>query len=226
MAPLEALIQVVAGARDTVYVKQVASDPGLLQPISAVASAIITVALLVLTVVAVPVAWHFRKTYRKINHLLDRVYGDITPIMRHASAITDNINFVTTSIRTDVQKVNATIASANERVQQAVAMTEERLHEFNALLAVVQAEAEDVFITTASTIRGARSGAAAFHARSRMDLASDELESADPVDPTDDPLVRQEEFDGDDSSPESAETPLGAGTAAPRIRPRARNQRD
>jgi hypothetical protein len=125
-----------------------------------------------------------------------------------------------------VQKVNATIASANERVQQAVGLTEERLHEFNALLAVIQAEAEDVFVSTASTIRGARTGAAAFHARRRMDLASDELESADPVDPIDDSLVRQEDSDGNDSSSEPAEAPVGTGTTAPRIRPRARNQRD
>ena len=75
-----------------------------------------TVALMVLTVVAVPAAWNFRKRYKKL-YLLDRIYGDVTPIMRHASSITDNMNFITTSMRTDMQKVNATIDSANERVQ-------------------------------------------------------------------------------------------------------------
>jgi uncharacterized protein YoxC len=204
----------------------VASDPGLLQEIASVASAIITVALTVLTVVAVPVAWHFRKTYRKINHLLDRIYGDITPIMRHASSITDNVNFVTTSIRTDVQKVNATIASANERVERAVALTEERLHEFNALLAVVQEEAEHLFVSTASAVRGARTGAAAFHARGGIDLASDELDPVSPAEFIDGSLAGQEESDGDDSNPEPAATPGGGSTAAPRIKPRTRNQRD
>ena len=32
-----------------------------------------------------------------------------TPIMRHASSITDNVNYITTSLRTDVREVNATI---------------------------------------------------------------------------------------------------------------------
>ena len=198
----------------------------ILQEIQSIALTIIVLALLVLTVVAVPVMWHFRKTYRKVNHLLDRIYGDITPIMRHTTSITDNINFVTTSIRTDVQKVNATIASANERVQEAVALTEQRLHEFNALLAVVQEEAEHLFVTTASAVRGARTGAAAFHARGGMDLASDELDPVEPAELIDDPLARQEDNDGYDSNPESAAAPGGGSAAAPRIKPRARPHRD
>ena len=54
--------------------------------------------------------------------------------MRHASAIADNVNYITTSIRADVQQINATIAAANERLQQAVQLTERRMSEFNALL--------------------------------------------------------------------------------------------
>ena len=86
-----------------------------------------TIALLVLTVALVPAAWNFRKSYAKVSDLLDRVYGDINPLMRHASAIADNVNYITTSVRTDVQQVNATIAAANQRLQQAVALTEQRL---------------------------------------------------------------------------------------------------
>src|SRR5207245_2686327 len=121
----------------------------------------------------VPAAWRFRRTYKKVDELLDRVYGDIVPIMRHASTIADNVNYITTSIRTDVQKVNATIASATDRVHHAVTLTEERLNEFNALMEVVQQEAERVFVSTASTVRGVRTGAAAFREPSGMDLASD-----------------------------------------------------
>ena len=44
-----------------------------------------TLAILVLTVALVPAAWNFRKSYKKISDLLDRVYGDVNPIMRHAS---------------------------------------------------------------------------------------------------------------------------------------------
>ena len=66
-----------------------------------------SLALLVLTVALVPAAWNFRKSYKKISDLLDRVYADINPLMQHASAIADNVDYVTTSIRADVQQVNA-----------------------------------------------------------------------------------------------------------------------
>lgn len=222
-----------ATMRDTVIMKQVVADRGLFEQISAIASTLITITLLVLVVVAVPVAWSFRKSYKKVNDLLDRIYGDITPLMRHASSIADNVDFVTTSIRTDVQKVNATIATANERVQRALLLSEHRLNEFNALLSVVQDEAEGVFLSTASTVRGVRRGAAAFQERGGTDLASDELDTDDLDDEIDEEIESQielatndieiqEEGDGHDSNAQSAAQAL---PAAPRVRPRPRNRR-
>src|SRR5215210_7349343 len=148
---------------DTVLMRQVGQERGWFEKVTAVASGLMTIAILVLTVALVPAAWNFRKSYAKISDLLDKVYGDINPLMRHASSIADNVNYITTSVRTDVQQVNATIAAANQRLQQAVALTEQRLNEFNALLAVVQQEAEQMFVATASTVRGVRTGAAALH---------------------------------------------------------------
>ena len=85
-----------------------------------------TIALLVLAVALVPAPWNFRKSYAQVSDLLDQVYGAVNPLMRHASAIADNVNYITTSVRTDVQQVNATIAAANQRLQQAMALTEQR----------------------------------------------------------------------------------------------------
>lgn len=219
LAPVgELLIQVATGVRDTVIMKQVAADRGLFDRIAEVASVLIALALLTLTVVAIPVAFHSRRTYRKVSHLLDRIYGDVTPIMQHANRITDNVNFITTSIRTDVAKVNEAITSANERVQQAASLTERRMNEFNALLAVVQQEAEQLFLSTASTVRGVRQGAAAFRNRQEISIAAGELDAAIPADD----IELQEEGDGDDTRSESA---AQAFPAAPRVRPRQRNAR-
>ena len=149
-----------AAAQDTIMMRQVGTEPSLLDQVTSVATTILTISFLVLTVALVPAAWNFRKSYARINELLERVYGDINPLMRHASSIADNVNYVTTSIRVDVQQINQTIASANARLSQAIAMTEDRLREVNALLAVVQEEAEDMFVTTASAVRGVRAGAA------------------------------------------------------------------
>ncbi len=152
-------LQLPVAAAETTLVRQVGSEPSLLDQVTSVATTVLTLAFLVLTVALVPAAWNFRKSYARINELLDRVYGDINPIMRHASTIADNVNYITTSIRVDVQQINQTIASANARLTQAIAMTEDRLREVNALLTVVQEEAEEMFVSTASTVRGVRAGA-------------------------------------------------------------------
>jgi len=213
-------LQGAALSRDTVIMKQVVADRGVFEQITATASAIMTIALLVLTVFAIPVAWRLRNTYRKVDHLLERIHDDLAPIMSNAHDITDNVNFITTSVRTDVAKLNETINSANERMRRALAQSERRVNEFNALLAIVQQEAEGVFVTTASTVRGVREGAAMFQDRRGMDLASDELDAADEADDLD----IQEENDGYDSRTESPTTD-GASPAAPRIRPRPRAPR-
>jgi uncharacterized protein YoxC len=155
------LVQRAATLPDTVFTKQVASVPSIFDRITGIASGLLTIAFLVFVAAAVPAAWNFRKSYRRVNQLLERIYGDINPIMRHASSVADNINYITTSIRTDVQQINATIAGANERLQQAVMLTERRLGDFNALLKVVQEEAESMFVSTASAVRGVRTSASA-----------------------------------------------------------------
>ncbi len=191
---------------DTVLMRQVGQERSWFEKATTIASGLMTVSLLVLTVALVPAAWNFRKSYKKISDLLDRIYGDVNPLMRHASAIADNVNYITTSVRTDVQQVNATIASANQRLQQAVAITEERLNEFNALLEVVQQEAETMFVATASTVRGVRTGAAALH-------TEDDEAAADRA-----AALASEELDDGYDDPDAPE----AGTTRPRVRPRRR----
>lgn len=221
MAHIEMLMQAVASTRDTLIMKQVVPERGLLEQITAICTLIITVSLTVLAIFAVPAAYRFRGTYKKVNDLLERVQNDFAPIMQHASQIADNVNYVTSAIRADVAKVQNTINSANERVNQAVELTEQRLNEFNALLAVIQTEAEQAFVSTASTLRGFRSGAAAFRDRSGMDFASDDLDSAALADDFEGQSEREEEIDGDDGNPESSTAAL---SAAPRIRPRTRGR--
>jgi uncharacterized protein YoxC len=150
-----------AALSDTVYTKQLASVPSTFERITSIASGLLTVALLVLVIGAMVAAWSFRRSYLRMNRILERMYSDITPIVRHANSVADNVNYITTSIRTDVQQISATIATANERLQEAVKSTERRLGDFNALLKVVQEEAEQMFVSTAAAVRGVRTSASA-----------------------------------------------------------------
>lgn len=203
---------------DTPVVKMVTASPTAFERISGVASGLVSITLLVLTVALVPAAWNFRKSYKRINELLDRVYGDVNPIMRHVSAIADDVNYITTSVRVDVQEVNRTVAAANAKVRAAMDEAEEQLRELRAFLAVVQAEAEDTFVTTASTVRGVRAGAEALGVRRRdMELSPFDAEAiAEAARAAADEM--EEEIDGDDGS--DARPDAGRQRGGPRLKPR------
>ena len=64
-----------------------------------------SIALLVLDRGAGSGGVEFPEELREGQRAARPVYGDINPIMRHASAIADNVNYITTSVRTDVQQV-------------------------------------------------------------------------------------------------------------------------
>jgi hypothetical protein len=206
------LLQQAAALPDTIVTK--AADPGFFAKVAAVASTLMTIALLVLAVSLTPAAWNFRNSYKKWNQLLDRVYGDINPIMRHASSIADNVDYITTSIRTDIQQVNATVAAANQRLTQAVAVTEERLSQFSALLEVVQQEAEQIFVSTASAARGVRAGAASL---ARGDAGGHDPESLEGD------LTAADLDEGapeEDDHGNNIDSPAETEPARPRVRPR------
>jgi uncharacterized protein YoxC len=205
---VEFLVQAAAQFPDTIVTKQVAVEQGVFAKIAGVASGLMTIAILVLTVALVPAAWSFRNSYKKVNELIDRFYGDIGPLVRNANAIADNINYISTSIRVDVQQFNQTVALANERLTTAVKTAEQRLHELDALLRVVQREAEDAFVSTASTLRGVRAGATTLRDEVEGRLIAEEYDDAEALD-------EREENNGDDGETENDEW-----RERPRVRPR------
>lgn len=193
---------------DTIVTINAEPPAGIFDRITGIASGLMSIALLVLTVFLVPAAYNFRKSYLRVSQLLDRISADINPIVKHASTISDNLDYVTTSIRVDIQQVNRTIAEANQRMMQALELSERRINDFNALIEVVQREAEGAFVTTASTLRGVRAGAVAFQ---RGKLSRSANLEADDLD-----LDPEEDGDGIDD----ADTPE-TRPAEPRIKPRA-----
>lgn len=152
------LLQVGRTLPDTLVTKQVTAEPGIFSKLTTVASGLMTIALLVLAVGLVPAAWNFRKTYKKVNHLIDRVYGDVSPLVRSASIAAEDARDILAIVKGDVRQVQQTVAAANARLLKAVREAERRLDEFNALIEVVQDEAESTFVGVASTARGVRTG--------------------------------------------------------------------
>ncbi|MEO8946257.1 MAG: DUF948 domain-containing protein [Gemmatimonadaceae bacterium] len=198
------LIQATHVLPDTLVTKQVPAAVGTFEKITSIASGLATVALLILAIGLVPAAWNFRKTYKKINELLDRVYGDIAPLVRSASIVTEDAREIVTIVKGDVRQVQQTIAAANARLLKAVKEAEARLDEFNALIEVVQEEAESAFVNTASAVHGVRTGLA------QVFDNTEEFEDGD------------DRYGSDTSSAQSAQSAEPAGPPRPRTAPRRR----
>ncbi|MBV9879988.1 MAG: hypothetical protein JO180_05795 [Gemmatirosa sp.] len=174
----------VATLPDTIVTKQAPIQPGWFEQLSEILRALMTLGILTLTVAVVPAAWNFRKSYQKVNDLLDRVYADINPIAHHASRIAENVDYVSTALRADVQRASATLTDANARLQEAIRNAESRARDFDALLAVVQDETEGAFVSTASTVHGMRTGMQTLRDTLQLTLRDVRAAVTTPVPPT------------------------------------------
>ncbi len=117
-------------------------------------------ALAVVTVVVVVVLlFQIRKVGRGLRDTARAVEKNVAPVLDRSRGVAANLEFITAALRTDVERLNESIKALSARLQQASDHMEERIDEFNALMEVVQSEAEDVFIDTASAVRGIRAGA-------------------------------------------------------------------
>ena len=120
------------------------------------ASVVIAAAMLILVLGA---ALLFARLNRAIDDLRTLARDNLRPVSDRARIISDNVEFITQALRSDVDRLNASVQSLSARLNQASARMEERIEDFNALMEVVQGEAEDLFLDTAATVRGVRAGA-------------------------------------------------------------------
>jgi len=137
--------------------------------------AIIVVAVAVVVLAAVGTALLLR-IGGAVREMRIGVRQNLGPVSDRARSISDNVEFITQALRTDVERLNASVKALTDRLQLASERMEERIEEFNALMEVVQSEAEDIFIDTASTVRGVRAGARSIGAAASGRRAAPEVD--------------------------------------------------
>jgi uncharacterized protein YoxC len=167
-----------AAVGDTLIVRQAPIEPGWFERFQETLRALMTLALLVLTLAVVPAAWSFRKSYQKVSDLLDRVYADVNPITHHASRIAENVDYVSTAVRADTERASALLADAERRLRAALERAEARARDLEALLDVAQGEAERSLVAAASTVAGMREGVASLRADLVAAAAGDDARRA------------------------------------------------
>ena len=123
---------------------------------SQVATIVIALALVALLIVAMTALIRINRT---LEDLRGRAEDAIGPVSDRAKIISDNLEFITKSLRSDLEKLNSSIRILSVRLTKVSGHIGDRLEDFNALIEVIQREAEELFIDTASTMRGFRAGA-------------------------------------------------------------------
>ena len=127
-------------------------DPTLISTLADIAIIVVGVAILTASVVLVLLAL-------RVNATLKSLSQNLGPVSDRARSISDNVEFITQALRTDVERLNASVKGLNDRLHQASGHMEQRIEEFNALMEVIQGEAEGAFIKTAAAVRGVKEGA-------------------------------------------------------------------
>ena len=206
------LAQVAAAAPETTLVRQVNSGPAWYTIFREIVGAITLAVFLAVMLILLPVIARLRKTATRLSAGLEHIERSIDPVTKHVTRVADNVDYVTTAVRADVQELRRTLHDANTGVRNAIDASERRLHELAALVRLIQNEAEHAFVSTASTLRGVRAGAASYHEHARPlddedfdDLDDDDLDH----DAADD--AAEEMDDGYDNGP-------AFGRAEPRIK--------
>lgn len=118
---------------------------------------------------------------RRIGRELNRQAG---PLLERSRTLAANLEYISAQVRTDVESLNGAVRALSDRLHQASDHMEARIDEFNALMEVVQGEAEGMFLDTAATMRGIRAGA---------QRLTDPEEGAPASDPATDPEVSPRE---------------------------------
>jgi hypothetical protein len=174
--PLPVLTLLAQAAPDTVLVAPVATDGWRLwvDTLSGVAQIVIALALLLFGAGAIVAALAARRAYRKALRQMEKLRLDLDPLLRGANTVGENVARISATAREEAERVQRGLIAAQERAEAAAAAAERRVGEFNALLDVVQEEAEELFIGTAATLRGARAGAVAFQRGAAEDEPTDD----------------------------------------------------
>jgi hypothetical protein len=126
------------------------------------ATIVIALALLVTVLILLLIALQVRKLVRRIDPIIDRTKSYVDPVLGHVRDMSENVNYMSAAIRSDVQQVTELVDSSRRRLNRAADAAEQRIREFNALLGVMQEEAEQLFIDSAATARGVRAGAESY----------------------------------------------------------------
>jgi uncharacterized protein YoxC len=122
----------------------------------AVAAGIFALVFLVMLAGLLFVFYQIHQAMRSVGEVKDRIASD--PAVESLRKTSANVESISATLRNEVAELSRSVGHLSDRLTQASNRMEERIEDFNALMEVMQEEAEDVFVDTAATARGVRRG--------------------------------------------------------------------
>ena len=145
--------------RDTVVM--IPAQRGFMETLAMTGQFVVSLVVLVLLFAVVYVLLALRKSVQDLTKLLNSSSGDITAAAHSVRHVAEDVRGITQSVKTDVGAVSDTVRLVNSRVRRGIRRAEARMKRLDALVGVAQEEAEEFVLSSASTLRGVRLGAAA-----------------------------------------------------------------
>lgn len=129
---------------------------GVLTVIALILWIVLSLVVLGGLIYALPTLRHLSDLLQRMDRVFARTERDLEPVLEHLRRSADDMDYVTSAIRSDVEAVGDTVDQAARSTQRMLRMAEERAVEINGFLEVVQEEAEETFLSTASLLRALR----------------------------------------------------------------------
>lgn len=124
--------------------------------VMATAAGLVGLAFLGLFITIVVALVEAKKVSRALDAARRRISADRG--VEHLRNTARHLEEISSTFRDEATRMAGSVEALSDRLTQASDRMEERIEEFNALMEVIQAEAEEVFVDTASTARGVRRG--------------------------------------------------------------------
>lgn len=125
-----------------------------------IGQSLVSFLVLVMLVMAVGVLWAVKKSIQELTKLIKSVYEPVASAATETRDAARELLQLTKSTRGHVDKFGGTLGAANDRLHAAVAKAEHRFKRMDALVGVVQDEAEHLVVSAASAARGVEAGGA------------------------------------------------------------------
>lgn len=131
---------------------------GILATIALVVWIVLALTLLAALAYVFPSVRRLQRLLPRLERLVRKLDRRAEPILVHLERSADNVEYVSTALRADVESIGEAVERGTRSVHRMLRMAEERASEINGFLEVVQEEAEETFVSTASALRAIRGG--------------------------------------------------------------------